>query len=114
MSKTRQSKRLNTSTPKAKRSLLSTPTKKTKAPKSAAKPVGRSLRTPRKSRDADTESVTSEHSFKSCVSNDDIMTNDGEENDSREYVVEKIVNFDPDYKSVHEACFEVKWKGYKK
>ena len=114
MSKTRQSKRLNTSTPKAKRSLLNTPTKKTKAPKSATKSVGRSLRTPRKSRHADTESVASEHSFKSCVSNDDIMTNDGEENDSREYVVEKIVNFDPDYKSVHEACFEVKWKGYKK
>jgi hypothetical protein len=116
MSNTRQSKRLSTSTPKAKRTLLSTPTKKTRSPKSV-KPVGRLLRTPRKDRDIDTESVASDHSFKSCVSNDvndDIMTNDGEENDSREYIVEKIVNFDPEYKSSREACFEVKWKGYKK
>ncbi len=61
MSKTRESKRISTSTPKAKCTLLSKPTKKTRAPKSDAKPACQSLRSHRKSRDADTESVTSEH-----------------------------------------------------
>ena len=72
MSKTRQSKRLSTSTPKAKRTLLSTPTKETRAPKIAVKPAGRSLRTPSKTRsrpDNDDESCVEDDSSESGCDN---------------------------------------------
>ena len=32
----------------------------------------------------------------------------------KEYIVEEILNFDPNYKNTGVAYFEVKWKNYKK
>ena len=45
---------------------------------------------------------------------DKIMTTNGNSTFDREYIVEEIVNFDPNYKNSHEAHFEIKWEGYKK
>jgi hypothetical protein len=45
---------------------------------------------------------------------DTIMIRNGNSTNDREYIVEEIVNFDPNYKNLHEAHFEIKWKGYKK
>ena len=48
-----------------------------------------------------------------CSESENTMPNDGNLGEDI-YSVEKIVNFEPNFKNTKEAYFEIKWTGYKK
>ena len=101
-----RSKRRSTTSVQSKKAVSKSPAKSKSPSKKPA--ISRSVKT-RLQYDDDDDA----ESYKSCLDEDEIMTNDDGEDD-KEFFVEKIVNFEPNYKGSNEARFEVKWKGFSK